>query len=790
MKLLDKRNKNEGNGLGAGRLTSRRFSLAPNSILLLIAILISAVGNLEGQSFGGGIDGAKSVGTCAGCTPTLKTDNVSFRVGNQTGTWNCTFTAPTGNTFSGISVGDIAVVVQMVGGTIGTYYQNYVTAVSSTSITLSYPSPLAPAPTFVFTLSPFDRVQIIRVPQYSSVDIYDNGILTCNNFQDIDPYNPGTGGVVDFVCNGTLTFHSTNPTIAGEILAGQDNKATVTVSGSGYNNVGAVGTGGGTDPGHGYGGAMGADGTDHTNSASTCLPGNPAASPCPTGTTGGTGGAGGSANTFGLSGGTGNPPTYVFSVSPTYKVYMPMGQAGNTGNGGMGGGSGGGGGGGGISCGGGGTPGGDGHFGAGGGNGGNGGFGGGVIYIRAQKIVTADVTIPEIIANGTDGGNGVTPPGGYGSGYGTGGVGGNPDKGCCSPTTTGGGGGNHGCTGNGASAGNGGNGGNGGTIWIAYQTGYSDNLTTANLLANGGAGGAGGTGAAPDQNTHPGGLDITNMCDCGSSYCGSVDTIYHDCDPYDTYCYLSQMTSGSISSGIITYTNSTDYCTYNNNMIPGLLKCVHNAGTTNPGSCTGPSITTYDVYDTRVSANTPCYALLGDMVANMGGTCSGSGNIPFNAGSTYYPGSHYLNQATLYCDDGCVCHGDCPLNGYNGTAGTAGSAGSVPSVGYPEEPSDAMHPLVINQNLFMMDSNMINTVAMQPNPAHNVVNLSFKASFPASYTIQVYDLNGKLLFSGPYAAIAGPNTYGINIGNFAPGHYICRMITDKGVLSENKFIVQ
>lgn len=408
--------------------------------------------------------------------------------------------------FGSIALNDQVLCIQMEGGiNPGTWIWAKCVSVSGggSSVTL-FPLPLTKstcpggpgylsAANFLnFSVStPNDKVQLIKINQYNNLTISSGTNLTCPAY---DPAT-GTGGVIAFKVNGTLTL----------------NTGSFDVSGKGYS-----GSAGGNNGNGGSGGSGGIGGLNSGTAGN-----NPrvyATGIC----CAGDGGYKGNSGSAGNYGGIFNTPGFGVTAqnASVYgpvcaKYFVPGG--GSRGNAGGTGGKGGGGGGGGAEPGGAFTNGTAGQAGGNGGIGGNGAKGGGLIIYTAFNVNTPSPG-PYFVGNGQTGF--------AGSGGTAGLAGGNGGY-------KGGGGGN------GADGGNGGNGGGGGAgaFVYAYQPVPITNIWYS---FGGGAGGAGGTGGK-------GGAPGLNEANCSGLNCalsvapGGGGGAYNPCNPDTVFKYLHKI---------------------------------------------------------------------------------------------------------------------------------------------------------------------------------------------------------------------------------------------------------
>lgn len=382
------------------------------------------------------------------------------------------------------TINDNLLIIQMLGGDVGVFDDAYIVSIDTSQLTITLDRQLANS----YVTDSLSIVQVIRIPNYTTLNILQSGTITCNE------WNGSTGGV-----------------IALKVLLDMENNGMISATGKGFHgSPGGIG---------GFGGAGGSGGTSSNRNGLY-------------GEWGGLGGAGGSSTScvgerggnggmYGLDGSLGSESTNAFNPGFSSNVTIPASNAsdslhlimGSGGKGGYGGSGGRGGGGGGAA-----TNsywyndnfwtttvnGDNGGNGGNGGIGGNGGVGGGIIYLNIQNIHGYG----NISSNGSDGyiadsGN----PGIFG---GTGASGNYSVMGGVSFNHGGGGGGNGSSGGNG---GNGGNGGAGGLVHIYCKTSYlepevfggSDGLAGAGGFGSeGGLGGACGLALANAQPGSPG----------------------------------------------------------------------------------------------------------------------------------------------------------------------------------------------------------------------------------------------------------------------------------------------
>ena len=106
----------------------------------------------------------------------------------------------------------------------------------------------------------------------------------------------------------------------------------------------------------------------------------------------------------------------------------------------------------------------------------------------------------------------------------------------------------------------------------------------------------------------------------------------------------------------------------------------------------------------------------------------------------------------------------CTLNPVNGTGGTGGDAPNNKSASFTEETI----PSAVNNIVAIMD------VTVYPNPTHGSLNISLQNANNDTYTLQVFDMSGKLLYNEAFNA-ASNFTHNINTGSFANGMYVLQL---------------
>lgn len=74
--------------------------------------------------------------------------------------------------------------------------------------------------------------------------------------------------------------------------------------------------------------------------------------------------------------------------------------------------------------------------------------------------------------------------------------------------------------------------------------------------------------------------------------------------------------------------------------------------------------------------------------------------------------------------------------------------------------------------------------AVYPNPANEMVTISFNASQTDLNTINIYNMLGELVLTNQIQMTVGINRFDIDLGNYHPGNYIVEINTNAGVLTQ------
>ena len=81
-------------------------------------------------------------------------------------------------------------------------------------------------------------------------------------------------------------------------------------------------------------------------------------------------------------------------------------------------------------------------------------------------------------------------------------------------------------------------------------------------------------------------------------------------------------------------------------------------------------------------------------------------------------------------------------------------------------------------------STQIAGIKLYPNPANNVINVASQFDYSSPATLEIVDLNGKLLQTSLVDISEGVFEYSLNVGNLTNGMYMIRLSTDREVIVE------
>jgi len=428
------------------------------------------------------------------------------------------------NTFSN---GDMALLIQMKGGTIGRH-QNVILTGSGTSWTAT-----AVAGS-ILTYTPSggsgtaNMVQLIKIRQYPSLTVT-GGIITCHQ------WDQHTGGILCFVVQNNLNISGGVLDVGGLGYTSTEAGVTYGIGGTGSPKVSSYGSPFSSTPPVSSAFICGVGNTPVANLGTSGTQAQLIPMPTLGSINVGPQTAYGGSN-FHLILRMGDPGYWVTPAAPPYGGGM----------GSQGGGYGGGGGNGTLACATTGLPGSAGTDGGPGGIAGTGGNGGGAIEIKVGGNVNITTTNKVFGAWGANGGDG-----GYGSDGGLGGPGGAGGGACCIPPGTlnsPGGNGGYGDNGAAGTGGDGGNGGHPGYIWIAANGSYNfiTTIRADNFNVKGGKGGYGGYNGDGGGNLTWMGA-VTNPCTgltCTTGGVGNCGNYY--CDADAVMCILNTVLAGSV----------------------------------------------------------------------------------------------------------------------------------------------------------------------------------------------------------------------------------------------------
>jgi len=783
-------------------------------------------------SYGSGNDGPKTVNT------TEYTDNVRSKV---TFYYNTSTGGPSiyVNTLSitcatdisaALAPSDLIIIVDMEQSG-----RNYDVAevVSTTShgststITATCWRTEAPVPNVAIGDKSTGYVQVFRVPQWENVTLNPGGTLTCHQW---DPVS-GTGGILAFLCENTLTFNGGIISTVGKGQAGYLGQA------GGLGALAITDLPGQADAAYKDGNsATGGSAWPSFNHQGGFAPAITASGVTCDLKTGYNGGCGGNS----LDGEEVTPHSHTFSQASFSTLTMNFGRGGAEGASGQGPGAGGHGG----------AGGGDGVFSMGtdglsgdapapgshGGAGGNGGLGGGMVYIKACTVDASTQTGVLINTSGAAGTSGFDAVGDGGNG----GAGGDGANGSCgsgnfiSPA----GGGGHGTPGNGGDGGDGGNGGDGGSVWMLFNS--ASNFTKGNILTKGGNGGSGislgskhglweydsgnqwaykwsSTEMTPPlSNGIPvdGCVPNTIPCPCKTG----IVTYGERVDRHDNTCHmincsrcndgmwlLSIMTKvEDLGGGNFKYTqpdlslmpgiSSSSYCL---KTPEGLYAWYVDLGTS--GSCTAPGVGTFRA-PTHFCDFTST-ALNGDWAKIASNSLPASSRVAnsyiewdingyiihYDLGTkTFTGGVGDVETACGSSGTGTSTSAERPRDGYNGKPGQPGLDGEVE---FPTTPPSGGNRW--KKELTGMDEIEPTsfTLELMPNPANTYVQFETEDSEGKILEVKIYDLKGRILKERSFRGSNADKGFTIDVSELSAGTYIFS-VNDGTTALEEVLVIQ
>jgi len=80
-------------------------------------------------------------------------------------------------------------------------------------------------------------------------------------------------------------------------------------------------------------------------------------------------------------------------------------------------------------------------------------------------------------------------------------------------------------------------------------------------------------------------------------------------------------------------------------------------------------------------------------------------------------------------------------------------------------------------------------VNLYPNPVINNVQFEFVVNQDGPVTVELYNTQGKQVYSHTSNAVTGTNLFMMNMAEFKPGNYFLRIRTNDGVITGKKFVV-
>lgn len=796
--------------------------------LVLMAILLSGMLKVNAQVSGYGVG---TLGSAAISSGINYFDDVRAEVDNISGSGSPTATINLNATYNygTFNNNDMALIIQMIGGTIGTHQNVRITGSgSSWTITAITGNILSYTPN---SGGAGNVVQLIKIREYSSLSVI-GGVITCNQ------WDGHTGGVLCFVVSGNLQVSG-----AGGLF---------TVAGCGFRAV---------EDGVATFASGGAGGTGATSISTTSMYGPPASywmTPnCSTAvyfpTNGGYGGvatSGGSRNNN-----SGGGTTWGGSTYQRYAVMADPGyyQTGFTppfggGAGAWGGGKGGNGAGSGYT-----TPspcsntGGTGANGADGDNGGNagkGGNGGGLMIIKVGSTCDlSSLTDPNQVVFQCSGQNGQN--GGPGGNGGVGGAGGAGGRGCCisSVATPQGCPGGDGDSGPGGEGGDAGDGGDCGYIWIAGGGGFNTNASHIdnNFDVSGGDGGVTGLGGWGGYNTTPSPIIVTN--ECTSTACttggggGGGGGGSPSCNEYCQSDYAMGYLECNAHSALVTGSNDVEFWSgytagtgnlvskffSNNSKLESYFN--YNSG----ASCwdkyiayfydAATSLIIFKEIAGNISILYPFWPIvdISKTTQNGGLTCGSSSisypvEIYFNdasilltllsyehasATSPAYITESYSKKRVCYVD-ACTTAGTQANNSSPSRTSTTsrngqhGRYGSVTRSTTPPTTRGAIvdFPSSWKRSMGVASKSDVNPLGanLYPNPTNKEAWIELQTDKSAEAVIKIFDISGKVIFQQNAKLNQGQNKLHINIDAMNIGTYILELETPNGTSRFNLMI--
>jgi hypothetical protein len=706
---------------------------------------------------------------CSGMTPGTATISISNKHGS-------------------FAVGDVALLIQMKGGTIGTHQNVVINAISGNDLCVD---PVGSS-LHSYSTTSGGKVQLIKINEYQNFTLSGSAVVTCHPWNDAD----GTGGILCMIVNGQLQINGGLFTVAAKGFTPEEAGVTF-----------ASGSAGGVPTASWSGTNL----TTYAGAPTQQHICNDGWHYAPTNFTKGQDGT--KAGTMGASKNL-NTGTAVFYGGSTKNTLLVMGDPGyfktNAGGaiGGQGGGYGGSGANGAAACNTTGSGGMQGNQGETGGNAGNGGKGGGAMVIKANTI---SITTNSVVFDAS-GGWGL--PGDYGGDGGLGGIGGAGGAACCTGGTTSvpaGGNGGKGDVGKGGTVADAGDGGKPGYMWVAVQNSYSTTAANRNnnYRAGGGKGGKGGLGGWGDFNATFSRMWIDNPCD-QSTFCGGGGSAC-----YTYYCDLEKVMCRIKDATTVTHVGSNNY-KFNQgltNLVADYLSSAKQIIAYDNNSCGQAS--TY-VTNTADHTTGDCDAIMSvyETISNLSnynltGICSSNSYpklIEFDYPNTLltftkatptsrayietgptYIGTYkrcYLDPCYSYPGTGGAGYGPGGYDPYNGspapTRGNEGEDGDdAPDGNFDVEtnPQDDDNNVILDDpaNWIMRTQNILASTLkanVYPNPAKEYIVVEFTENSTVSVNFVLKDLAGKTIKQENGMNTGTSNKIKWSLTGVKPGTYV------------------
>ena len=117
------------------------------------------------------------------------------------------------------------------------------------------------------------------------------------------------------------------------------------------------------------------------------------------------------------------------------------------------------------------------------------------------------------------------------------------------------------------------------------------------------------------------------------------------------------------------------------------------------------------------------------------------------------------------------------------------SNGTYTSNDYPEFISGDNKLIVGNETTSILHTSGENkTINIAPNPAKDFINIFVNSLSNTTYSIKIYDINGKCIFTNNFIAEKGINKYKIKLNSFIPGIYTLELSQNENIYIEKLII--